>query len=578
MVGKALAGVAGAGLLLVLPVWGQVERRPSAAAALERAGRYEEAARAYAELLDQEPALPSALLGLERTLSQLGRLGGIREYLSRALDAEPRHPLVRELEFRVAVALDGPDSVRAVALRWMRAVPDSPEPYRQLALWLVERDAAEEALEVLDRAEMRLGAEVLAPTRAQLLVGLERWLEAAEQWGRAVSGSPGYVAAAGASLARAPEEERGRMLELWLGRRAPPPVHLLAADLLVRWDRPEEAWVVLDRALPPREGERAAMLARFAAVAGELGTAAGFRARGYALERLAEQQGAGEALRTRIEAARAFAEAGDVQSAQRLLDRRRLRAADPRDEAAAMATLIRVWIESGRLQDAEEQLSAWEGRLSAEDGAVLRQRLAWEWVRRAEVARAREVLGADSTVGAQAVRGWLALFQGDLEEARVRFRRAGPQAQSREEATRRAHVLVLLERITAGRLPELGAALLMLAQGDTAGAVGKLRAVAGTLPVRQGRQELLFEAGELAAAARDYGTAEALLEEALAADPAGPVAPAAAYALAVVYVETGRPREALARLEELILTFGESAVVPQARRLLEQVRGAIPRS
>jgi hypothetical protein len=45
-----------------------------------------------------------------------------------------------------------------------------------------------------------------------------------------------------------------------------------------------------------------------------------------------------------------------------------------------------------------------------------------------------------------------------------------------------------------------------------------------------------------------------------------------------VYWDTGRPEEAAQQLEHLILGYPESAVVPQARRLLEQARGQVPRS
>jgi hypothetical protein len=38
------------------------------------------------------------------------------------------------------------------------------------------------------------------------------------------------------------------------------------------------------------------------------------------------------------------------------------------------------------------------------------------------------------------------------------------------------------------------------------------------------------------------------------------------------------PADAVAHLEHLILTYPESAVVPEARRELERAKGAIPRS
>ncbi len=72
--------------------------------------------------------------------------------------------------------------------------------------------------------------------------------------------------------------------------------------------------------------------------------------------------------------------------------------------------------------------------------------------------------------------------------------------------------------------------------------------------------------------------AEPLLLEAIAADSAGPAAPAVRYTLAVVYVELGGTDRAVSQLEDLILGYPESALVPQARRLLDELSGMIPKS
>jgi hypothetical protein len=48
--------------------------------------------------------------------------------------------------------------------------------------------------------------------------------------------------------------------------------------------------------------------------------------------------------------------------------------------------------------------------------------------------------------------------------------------------------------------------------------------------------------------------------------------------LAEVAWRQGRSTDAIAHLEHLILTYPESAIIPQARRLLDRVRGAVPSS
>ena len=65
---------------------------------------------------------------------------------------------------------------------------------------------------------------------------------------------------------------------------------------------------------------------------------------------------------------------------------------------------------------------------------------------------------------------------------------------------------------------------------------------------------------------------EAAVEEAPA------TAPAAELALAELLLREGRKDDAIAQLEHLILTYPASALVPQARRTLDQARGAVPQT
>ena len=83
--------------------------------------------------------------------------------------------------------------------------------------------------------------------------------------------------------------------------------------------------------------------------------------------------------------------------------------------------------------------------------------------------------------------------------------------------------------------------------------------------------------GDIAREGGDLEQAESLFIEALHADSLGPSAPAAEYALGAVLAGSGRGDAAVDRLEHMILTHPGSALVPEARRLLDQVRGAIPR-
>ena len=84
-------------------------------------------------------------------------------------------------------------------------------------------------------------------------------------------------------------------------------------------------------------------------------------------------------------------------------------------------------------------------------------------------------------------------------------------------------------------------------------------------------------AGRLAAAIGRPADAERLLKAAAVPEAPG-TAPAAELALAELLLGQRRPTEAVAQLEHLILAYPASALVPQARRRLDEARGAVPQT
>lgn len=555
------------------------QTNPATALELERQGRYEDAGRIYRTVLQAEPLNVVALFGLERVYAELERLDAVMPYVRRALAQQPAHGLVREVQFRVWTAVGGADSAAAAARGWIAALPESALPYREWALWLARRGDGAAARRVMDLGRSRLGVAAIAPHAAGLHVASGEWALAAGEWRLAVQADESQLRPASADLARTPPPWRDAVLRIVLGRGLDPDERRFASELLLEWARPEEAWTLLEASLPRDPARAAGLVRRFAEQARRQATPEAARARGFALERLAGLTDGAEAARARLEAARAFADAGELRAAERLLDRLPARPSDrPGDGPAAMATFIRVLADAGRVAEAEERYREWEARLSPNDAAALRETLAWAWVLHGELDRGERALGRDSTVGAAAIFGWIALYRGELEEARERFRTAGPYARSREEATRRSRILALIERVAAPRAPELGRGLLVLARGDTADAVTTLAVAARRLPATGGRADVLAFAGEAATHAGAYALAIPLLQEALGADSAGPAAPGAVYTLAAIAAARGEHLEAVARLEQLILSYPESALVPQARRLLDQVRGTIPSS
>jgi hypothetical protein len=187
------------------------------------------------------------------------------------------------------------------------------------------------------------------------------------------------------------------------------------------------------------------------------------------------------------------------------------------------------------------------------------------------------MIAADSSVEGLALSGRIRLYRGDLKGAIERFKAAGPYTHDRLEATRRTALLALLQPIEVDSHPPLGGALLKLEQGDTAGATAALEQLASEFPPAQGGAELSLLAGRLLAITGQGTDAERLFRAAAVPDAPG-TAPAAELALAELLISSRRPGEAVAVLEHLILTYPRSALVPQARRRLDEARGAVPKT
>jgi hypothetical protein len=140
--------------------------------------------------------------------------------------------------------------------------------------------------------------------------------------------------------------------------------------------------------------------------------------------------------------------------------------------------------------------------------------------------------------------------------------------------------MALLARIPEARLPAFGDALLALARGDSAAAVAALRQAADQLTAEHGRGDVLLLAGRICERLGPQGEAAAavLFDEVVRSGGTGSAPPAAERAWAELLLRQGHRESAVQHLEHLILAYVESAVVPEARRRLEQLKGAIPSS
>jgi hypothetical protein len=545
---------------------------------LERRGDYAGAAAAYRSVLAGKPADLSALLGLERSLLTLNKSSDILPTVRAALEAAPASSAVYGVALRAWAAVEQPDSVRATAERWARMAPTEEAPYREWGAAELSRQNRSGARTAYLRGRERLGRpDAMAAELAQLALSDSDYGAAVREWLLAVRRLPGYRASAVGTLSQAPAAARAEVLRQ-LGRENDFIARRLEAELRARWGDPLGAVRILMPALPPDRLQSFATLRALLDQIRTLRTVPGKHAEGMVLEALAARAPDSQASRLRLEAAQAYTAAGDRAAARRMLGGLADDIATPQSIASdAATTLVTVLISEGKIDQAAKRLAELQPKLSADEYDALRRRVATGWLKAGDLARADSAVARDSSVEGLALSGRIRLYRGDLRGAAELFQSAGPYAGDRAEATQRTAMLALIQPLDRDSMPELGSALLRLEQGDTAGAITGLERVAAGLPPQQGGAELHLMAGRLASASGNVAEAERLLRVAVHKD-APSTAPAAALALAELLLSSRREAEAVTVLEDLILTYPRSALVPRARRKLDEAKGAVPRT
>jgi tetratricopeptide (TPR) repeat protein len=569
MTGRALC------LLLGWAVPAAAQRTPyDRAFELERRGSYVQAAAGYRQILTAHPADLNSLLGLERVLHELGRSGDLGPPASAAVAAEPKNPVLFAVAVRAWTAADRADSVVGLVNRWSAVEPASEAPYREwgfAALARRDRTAARRAYQL---GRERLGRpDALAGEIAQLATWEGDYSLAVSEWLLAIRATPGYRGSAVGLLSQIPVDRRAPLLAE-LDRRAQAPTDQLAASLAARWNEPTSGFERLMRRLPVGAQGVGPLQEFLEEVRSGTGRDASL-ARARTLEALAERQTTQRAKHL-AEAARAYSDAGEQNSARRMLAQLSIDPrASPDAAATAGATLVGVLISEGKLEEADRRLADLKQTISLEEHERLTHRLARAWLRDGKTDRAERLVATDSTVEGFALRGRARLYRGDLAGASHDLAAAGPFAAERSDATERAAILAILQVIDRDSLPALGAAFLALERGDSAGAAGGFSAVGAGLPPDRGGAQLFLLAGQLRAGQGAVPEAEQLFVKA-ATVASSAAAPAASLELARIMIRQGRPKDAIAALEQLILEFPQSAVAPQARRLLDTVRGGAP--
>jgi tetratricopeptide (TPR) repeat protein len=530
---------------------------------LEDENQFDAAAQAYHQALLRSPASVPAMLGLERVLANLGRSGEILQFLDSAMAIAPRESAFHMAQLRTFRSLGQRDSVRAAFDRWVRVAPHDPAPYRAYSRMLIADGRTADADTVLRAAQADLGsARGFAYELAQLRAADGQWVASARAWRAALADNGFLGQAALYSLAPTPAAEREAVAS---ALAAPPPslgpVQALA-QLELLWGAPRNGWDAL-RALRPDSAVVTAWtdFARRAADA---------RAWLVARDALVAANEASPSPELVARAATAALQGGDAAGAVRLA----ARAEATLDSASAARTVLEAHLRAlaalGQPNEGERFLSIYSQYLppSVRDGYA--RLVAWGWVRNGRIDRARRLLenaGGDD----DQIDGWLALYQGDLAKARELLSPStGAQGAQPELLT----VLAFLERTKVESSPEAGRAFLTLARGDTLAAAADFRDAAGALP--EAGSLLLSTSARLYASRDSLPAAMRIWRSIVDSIPHAPEAPESELELARAFRRTGDTKSSVKRLEHLILTYPESAMVPQARREMELARRTVP--
>ena len=548
------------------PLAAQIQQPPDTTAfyrglELEGMGKHREAVVFFRQALSGSSWL-SAVLGLERSLYELGWTDSILVPVDALIRQHPNETILRSIQLRSLQSLGRDSAMRAAFDKWVADKPRDAGPYREYAHLLLQKGQARRADSILLRARGTLGStNDLQLEVAQTRAAMGQWVESAAAWRLALANAPYLEQAAAYALAPSPAATRDSVRNIFFAPPVLVPARRALATLEAAWGSPANGWLAL-RDLPPDSASAAAWL--------------DFAQRAEAEERWTHAREAlTNVLRFRptpevsLRAAVASLNSGDPGGALLLAPL----SAGGADSARVARTLLPVHVRAlaalGRPATAERLVQSYERWLSPTSRASLARSIAFGWVRIGDMTRAR---GALTTAGPDAdssdAAGWLALYAGDLKTARRLLRTSG------DASPELALALGMIARTKADSAVALGQAFLLLARADTVAAAAALVGAAAPLP--ELASLLLYTAAQLNAARRQDALAIPLWQRVVEQYAMSAEAPASELEWARALRRGGDLAGTVRRLEHLILTYPSSALVPQARRDLEIARSAIP--
>ncbi|MEN9791549.1 MAG: hypothetical protein RLZZ63_1207 [Gemmatimonadota bacterium] len=553
---RRLVSAIGGALLLASPLAAQPD---PAAAVLTRAmdaenqGRAREAIAAYREAIARGAVIPG-VLGLERAFALVAQEDSVLPALDTLLPRFPREASLRNAQLRVLVAVGREREANRAFDAWRAVEPEAIDPYRDYARVLLFHGRMALADTVLAEAGRQLGStRGMLLEVAQLRAGLGRWAEAASAWREVMQAEPYYEMAAFYSMQPTPVAFRDSVRTRWGVPTAPLGARQALAQLEVSWGAPRRGWELL-ASLPVRD----TTVAIWEQFAQEVERA---EAWGVLTEVVVAIHRARPSSAQALRAARIASRAGADTIALRLAREAQQGPVSERRVAEAVPVELEALARLGRAAEAERVLAAAATTLGPEGRRRQARTIAMAWIRAGAVDRARRAVREAPLEDADAVGGWLALYDGEIGPARTALRQVDTPDPLRIE------VLALLTRTTATQSRAIGAAYLALARGDSVRAVRAFEQVATELP--EVAPLALLSAARVHAARGDMtGAAErwALIVERHAS---APEAAEAWLEWGRLARRTGDRAAARARFEQLILAHPTSALVPQARRELD---------
>ena len=523
---------------------------------LENAGKWRDAVTAWRAVISAgQPG--QGVLGLERVFSQLAQDDSVLVALDTLVRQRPTDRMLRGSQLRVLRAVARDTDARDAFNEWVRLQPHDPTPYREFAGQLLMDGRAALADTILQEATKSLGStKELRIEVAQLRAGLGLWSEAAVAWREALANEGYLEQAAQYSLQPAPMEKRDSIRAILRVTPAPMSVRKTLGLLEMGWGQPREAWRSFSTLAPADSA--------FDTWSDFASDAERATAWGPARDALAAMLAARPSGPLATRAATAALNAGEPTAALAFI----ATGGALLPPAAARTQLLPLELKAlsqlGRAHDVEARLAANAPQL---DPAVVKSYarvVAWAWIRNGQIDKARAALTQATLDDEDEVTAWIALFDGDLVKARAGLR------HPTEVTPDVVNAMALLGRTKSDSSRAIGAAFMALARNDSTQAAQRFERAADE--VVDAAPLLLALAARIHVARRGDGQAIPLWQRIVQQYATAPEAAESDLEWARALRRKGDAAGAVDRLEHLILTYPQSALVPQARRELDIAR------